>query len=676
MAYREGKTRLTGSVRWRSQAIVLLLLLLGAALRLVEIGRLPAGLYHDEAQNGLDALSVLTGQLQLYFPANNGREPAFIYLMATSIACLGRSPFAARLPSAFAGILTLAATYDLGRTLWSRRAGRWALAVLAVTLWHVHLSRVAFRAVLLPLFMALYLAQGARALRSGRWRSWLAAGVFYGASWYTYMAARFTPIALAALALYGLLVYPQKMRLHWRGAVLSVLVALIVLLPLGLYTLRFPEVVLARSGQVSVFSEEIHEGQPWRTLLRHAIATAGMFTVQGDRIWRHNLALRPVWEPGLGLAFLWGLGIALARLRRDPGAALAVIWTAVMALPTLLAEDAPHFLRGVGVLPTAALLPTLGLGGLATRLEDGSLRHEGRLLSRIVARGLPSALLVIGLTSTAYDYFIRYRTAPLAAHWFESGPVQLAGRINTLRGNGWDGARMQHGACDAVDVVIDRQLWSTWEALPFLVPASSVHFLPLDAASAIGPDRAFFVWPYRDWEPDVLPNLPHPAYLQIERGPEAQGDHDPAPYSIATVIIAETRPEVPPTVATFEHGIALRAALVTSDQEGCTVTLWWDATARAASDYTVYVHYLRDGVRIAQHDGQPGFGHLRTTFWHPGDLIKDIHPVGDLEPEPGSDALRVGLYEAATGTPVRLVNANGEFATDGAHLPVIIVEQP
>lgn len=676
MAHREGETRPTPAVRWRSQVTIVLLLLLGTALRLVDIGRLPAGLYHDEAQNGLDALAVLEGQLQLYFPANNGREPIFIYLVAASIACLGRSPFATRLPSAFVGILTLAATFDLGRTLWNRRAGRWALAVLAVTLWHIHLSRVSFRSVLLPFFMALYLAQGARALRSGKWRFWLAAGVFYGASWYTYMAARFTPIALAVLALHGLLCYPQKMRLHWRGAVLAALAALIVLLPLGLYTLRSPEVVLARSGQVSVFSEEIHGGQPWRTLLRHTIATAGMFTVQGDRIWRHNLALRPVWEPALGVAFLWGLGIALARLRRDPSAALAVLWTAVMALPTLLAEDAPHFLRGVGVMPTAVLLPALGLGGLATRLQDESMRREGRLLPRIIAHGLPPALLIVGLASTSYDYFIRYRTAPLAAHWFESGPVQLAGRINALHSNGWDGAQMQHGERDAIDIFIDRQIWNTWEALPFLVPASSVRFLPLDDTSTAGPDRAFFVWPYRDWEPDVLPNLPHPAYLQVERGPEAQGDRDPAPYSIATVIIAESRPEVPPTVATFEHGITLRAALTSATQGGCTVSLWWDASTRIARDYTVYVHYMRDGVRIAQHDGQPGFGHLRTTFWHPGDLIKDIHPVGDLEPEPGSDELRVGLYEGATGTPVRLIKTNGEFSTEGARLPVIIVEQP
>ncbi len=676
MAYYEGKTRLAGSARWRGQAIVLVLLLLGTALRLVEIGQLPAGLYHDEAQNGLDALAVLEGQLQLYFPANNGREPAFIYLIAASLACLGRSPIATRLPAAFVGVLTLAATYDLGRTLWDRRVGRWALAILAVTLWHVHLSRIAFRAVLLPLFIALYLSQGARALRSGRMRAWLAAGVFFGASWYTYMAARFTPVALAALALYGLLCYPQKIRSQWRGLALAVLVALIVLLPLGLYTLRFPEVVLSRSGQVSIFSEEIHRGQPGATLLHHVIATMGMFTVQGDRIWRHNLALRPVWEPGLALAFLWGLGTSLARIRRDPAAALVVLWTAVMALPTLLAEDAPHFLRGVGVLPTAALFPALGLEWLSDRLAGGTPRSARRLFPQIGSLGLPLVLFIFGLTSTCYDYFIRYRTSPLAAHWFESGPVQLAGRINSLRRTGWDGARMQHGERDAIQVLVDGQLWNTWEALPFLVPSSSVNYLPLDHSGTMSPGRAFVVWPYRDWEADVLPYLPHPAYLQVERGPEAQGDRDPTPYSIATIILAEARPEVPPAVATFEGGIVLRAALVTSAPAGTSVALWWDATDQITDDYTVYVHYLRDGVRIAQHDGQPGFGHLRTTLWQSGDLIRDIHPIGSLDPDPSSDALRVGLYEANTGTTVGLANSGDQPATDGALLPVIVVEQP
>ncbi len=101
--------------------IILFLLLFGAAVRLVGIGQVPPGLYHDEAQNGLDALRVVEGKFPLYFEANNGREPLFIYLIGLSVGILGRSPVAVRLPSFYIGFLTLAATYNLARALFDRR---------------------------------------------------------------------------------------------------------------------------------------------------------------------------------------------------------------------------------------------------------------------------------------------------------------------------------------------------------------------------------------------------------------------------------------------------------------------------------------------------------------------------------------------------------------------------
>ena len=140
-------------------------LLVAAVLRLIAFGEVPPGLYRDEAYHGLDSLDILRGNFSLYFPANNGREPLFIYLIALTVGLLGRSPFALRLVAFFAGLLTVAATGALGRALFSRRVGLLAAAVLAVTLWHVHLSRVSFRAVLLPLFIALTAWQVALGVR-------------------------------------------------------------------------------------------------------------------------------------------------------------------------------------------------------------------------------------------------------------------------------------------------------------------------------------------------------------------------------------------------------------------------------------------------------------------------------------------------------------------------------
>ncbi len=663
------------AVFWRERLVLLALLLLGTALRLPGIGSVPPGLYHDEAQNGLDALSVLTGRFPLYFEANNGREPLFIYLVAFAVGVLGRTPMAVRIPSFFTGVLTLATTYALTQTLLGRRSGKWALAVMAVTFWHVHLSRVAFRAVLLPLLTASYLWQGAKGVRSGRAGHWLAAGVLYGASWYTYMAARFTPIALAAVLIYGLWYDRRQLLKALRGASLAAAAALLTLLPLGLYTLAHPTVVLARSGQVSVFSEHIHSGRFWPTLARHARDTAAMFVVRGDRIWRHNLSLRPVWDPALGLAFLVGLGLTLVRFRRDPPVAVILLWTTVMTLPTLLAEDAPHFLRGVGVLPTAALIPALGLRWLSRglhRVGRGRLSPASRW-GRLGVRALPLLLLIGGLSSTVIDYFFRYPSSSLTHHWFEAGPANLAEQLNFARNQGWDGARMRHGADQELRIFLDQQLWDEWESIPFLVPESAVAFLPVQEGTGVDGPVHFAVWPYRDWEPDVLPYLPRPAYLHISRGPAAQGDLDPAPFTIAMLVSASTVPPVPDPIARFENGILLRAALVrVDDRSSVTALLWWETTIPINYDYTVFVHYQRNGERIAQDERQPGFGHLRTTFWQPGDLILDEHPLPGVERVLADDTLRLGFYDPETGEGLARLDAAGHPIADAFEIPVIV----
>ena len=81
-----------------------------AGLRFWQLGDIPSGLYRDEATNGLDAVDVLNGQRQgqtpLYFEANNGREPAYIYLAAASIGIVGQTPLAVRLAAAVIGTLT------------------------------------------------------------------------------------------------------------------------------------------------------------------------------------------------------------------------------------------------------------------------------------------------------------------------------------------------------------------------------------------------------------------------------------------------------------------------------------------------------------------------------------------------------------------------------------------
>jgi len=589
--------------------LMVVVVLIATALRLPAFGSLPPGLYHDEAAHGLDALDVLQGRLKLFFPANNGREPLFIYLAALSIAAFGRSPFALRLPSLFAGVLTVAATAAMGRALFSRRVGLLTAAVLSVMLWHVHLSRTGYRAVLLPLFGALAIWQGALAVRTGRKRSWVASGALFGLSAYSYTAARLTPLALGALAIYACVAWPQvrnmrsrRSRRLWRGVATAVLAALAVAAPLLACAVMQPEVVLGRPGQVSVFSPEIHGGAPWATLGSHVLRTLGMFFVRGDRIWRHNVPWRPVFDPLLGAAFIVGLVLALRRSRRDPASAFVILWAGTMLLATVLAEDAPHFLRAVGVLPVAAIFPALGLDWLGdvvartlAQRNTGGSRASGHLSGAVLwaALALP---LVFGLVSTVRAYFGSYASDLTTAYWFEKGAVDLAGRVNGFLGVGWDGRRMLFGDPGDRRAYVDPKLWDDWPQVRFLVPSSEA----VTVGTAGKPSRAgvsAFAWPYDDWD-WVWATLPSPREVSVELGPLSQGDRDPAPYRTYVALFGTPPDEGAPALAKLSEGVEYLGFEVSATGEGVVVGLRWRATEPLVADYTVFVHYLRPPDRV------------------------------------------------------------------------------
>ena len=641
-------------------------LLLATALRLAAFGQIPPGLYHDEAYHGNDALRVLAGHPALYFPANNGREPLFIYLISASVGLLGPSPFALRLPSFFAGLLTVAATAAMGRVLFSRRVGLLAAAVLAVTLWHVHLSRVGFRAVLLPLFIALttwQAAQGSKETwflgknqvshpRGGRTRHWLAAGIFYGLSFYTYTAARFTPVALAVWGLYALLAHGRaRDRRLWRSVGWAGLAALVTLAPLAAYTLGHPVVVLGRPGQVSILNPAINHGDLWGTVCANTLRTLGMFFVRGDRIWRHNLPWRPVFDPALGAAFFLGTLVALRRARRDPASSFLLLWTAVMCLPTLLAEDAPHFLRAVGLLPVVVLLPALGLEQVGKWLPPTPYS-----LSLT-----PYFLLLTGLISTTRAYFYDYAHDPLSGYWFERGAVALAERINTF---------VDTGEAEEQQVYLAPELQVAWrQQLEFLLTAPDA-VKPV-AKAKIQNRVAVFTWPYEDWR-WAWSLLPSPAEITIEEGPLSQGDLDTVPYTTYLAFFAVPPGPAGPPLARFSAGVELLGVEVTPmDGEQVRVRLRWRATAPLDDDYTIFLHYLRDDANLAQADSRPGGGHYPTRSWRAGDVIDDDHFVDGVgQPLPGRDRLLFGFWQPESGAKLYLLDEAGNPVGDWLEVEV------
>jgi 4-amino-4-deoxy-L-arabinose transferase-like glycosyltransferase len=638
---------------------------LAAALRLFFLAEIPPGLYHDEAFNGLDALGILGGEHAIYFAANRGREPLFIYLIAVTVGVFGRTPGALRLAAAICGTLTVPATYLMARVWFNRRIAVLSAAIIATTYWHVHLSRVGFRAVTLPLAIAVAVWVSGRAYHSRSRGTWLLAGILYGACFYTYVAVRLTPVVVLGFAVY-LLLAGEKDRL-WPGALTFAAGTLVTLLPLGLYALNHWDVLTGRPGQVSVFNPLINDGDLPGTLIRQLLSTLGMFFVRGDTIPRHNLPGRPVFDPLMAGAMILGTGLTAARAwRRHSGSALTLIWVGLMLVPTWLAEDAPHFLRAVGVLPLLVVLPALGLDAARRWLDE----RERQVWSSVLTCGV----LVISLGATGWDYFVRYASRPDTLYAFEDAAADLAAQVNTFLGNGWDGdgmiATRTSPRADR-QVYMDRRVWDEWASTAFLIPATeqTTVFSP-NAPPPVSKPGMLVVWPHGGLDAYVSA-LPRNGRITARVGPLTRGDLEETPYVpyVTYVVMPGAQPSIK-AIADFDDGIVLVGYAIEKKRQAWEITLEWTALSRPGDDYTVSVRLIDDGQPVAQDDGKPGDGYYPTGLWRPGDLVVDRHTLELKEDHLDDAELLVGLYVWPTMEQLEASSPDGDPLGTQVSLPV------
>jgi len=650
--------------------IVALITILGAGLRLYAIGTVPPGLYRDEAYNGLDALRVLSGERPIFFEANNGREPLFIYLQALSVGLLGRSPVALRLVAAFAGILTIPAIYALGARLYGRRVGMAAAFICATTVWTLNLSRIGFRAVTFPplvicslLLLCRGLRVGADGIRARNLSCMIGAGLLYGLAFYTYLAARFSILALLAFAIYTIV--RERRRFWLRGWLAFGLASLLVALPLLIYSVQQGEASLARTAQVSIFSPAINKGDPWGTLLRHIWRTLRAFVDRGDSIPRHNVPGRPIFDPLLSLAFWAGLILSFRRARRQPEYALGLIWLGVMVWPTILAEDAPHFLRASGILPMLFYFPALGLGEFWAYLDRHGRERWGATLV---------GLLLLGSAALSSSAYWRHAQSMSAYYNLEAGATEMAAEINTFLGSGWQGGLRapRTPVLESRRVYIAPRLWQDWPSVRYLCAQSPALVTAPSSNQAAGAsastDVLLVLWPFED-NSAFLPLLPMGRVIVAHEGAQERGDLEKDSRLLYVTLRSQPTTVVPGNVdALWEQGISLVGyTFAPLGDRQVLATLYWQARSQIAVSYTAFCHVVKDGQPVGQHDGLPAGGYYPTTAWRPGDTIADQHVIAlsdDCRSSPCQ--MLVGLYDWETMTRLQLSDAGGNLSQESA----------
>ena len=364
-------------------------------LRTYNISHVPPALSWDEVSIGYNAYSILkTGKDEhgTFFPlaafvAYGDYKPPFaIYLTVPSIALFGLNEFGVRFPSALLGTLTVLMTFFLVRELFKKSKNYELItnnlplvsaALLAISPWHINLSRAGFEATI-ALFFVVF---GTWLILKARYqpRMWLIAFIPYVLSMYTFNSSRYFVIIFSL----GLLLFCwPAVRKNWKNVTLGCCIAGVMLLPLMPHLiskearLRYTEVNIFTDPEiVKTANERIdREGNSiiGKIINNRRIGYARSYLVHFfDNIKPDFLFIKGDGNPKFSIQDVGQLywieapfliiGIFALLITNAHIALLLLFWIIAAIIPAAVARETPHALRILNSLPTWQIFIAFGI---------------------------------------------------------------------------------------------------------------------------------------------------------------------------------------------------------------------------------------------------------------------------------------------------------------------------
>ena len=385
-----------------------LLLAVGAGLRLYNLGHIPPAFFKDEATAAYDAWALLHYGIDRngfswpvhFFNWGNGQSVLYSYLAMPFIALGGLAEGVFRLPMALGGVLALVLIWRIGARAAGRRFALLLLLLLAFNSWHLPATRFGLDANLLPLVLLLSVYFLSRPDR-GRFLIQALAVFILALSAYAYSLAYFLAPLLLGLALLWLAL---NRLADWRRLLALAAIAFLTALPLillviinffDLESLAILGVSIPRFSGTARYAEvSFLFRQDGGAFLANLPNLAGLLLGREDGSKWNALAGYGALPPLAILLSLPGLGVTLyrAKVHRDYGLHLLLAgWFAAALLTALLVE--------VNINRANALwLPAVYLMGLGIFLIGRGGRRRPLLYILLAAYGVYSGFFL-------YQYF-------------------------------------------------------------------------------------------------------------------------------------------------------------------------------------------------------------------------------------------------------------------------------
>lgn len=398
----------------KKNIFLLLIILVAGILRFYALGSNPPSLNWDEIAFGYNAYSIgIDGKdefgkfMPVTFIESFGdfKPPVYAYLTVLSIKIFGLDAFAVRFPSAFLGTMTVLITYFLTLEIFGyypkkdkriRILALLAALLLAISPWHIMLSRAAFEANVATFFIAIATWIFLYSVRRKSWLILLSA-FFFALPIYTFNTPRVVlPIFLIILTL------------GFKKELLSIKKKVIVAAVFGAM-LIFPTVSFLLSPQASLRFQEVNifsdpevvktsnleiansEDALWAKIIynrrmfysvsfvKHYLDhfNPSFLFVKGDV--NPRFSTQDVGEFYMVEAIFLILGTLFLFKRREGKWWLIPSWIIIGIIPAAIARETPHALRIETTIPAFQILSAYGFYELLTFCSNSSFLSRFRL---------------------------------------------------------------------------------------------------------------------------------------------------------------------------------------------------------------------------------------------------------------------------------------------------------
>ena len=373
-------------------------------LRSINTASIPIVLSGDEASSGLTAVNILRGQIDNLFITAWFSFPSFHnFLQSISIAIFGQTTEALRLLAALGGALTVAGVYFVGRSMFGHLTGLMAAIFLAGFHFHNHFSRVGLNNIWDGVFFTLVVGALWVGWQREKRAGYLLAGLGLGLAQYFYTTGRTLILVIAAWILIAGFFDHPRFRRAIPNLLLMLWMALIVVLPLALFYLKYPSEFFAPMNRVTIMGS-------WLTVTAANTGKAPVMVIL-QQIWRGMLGyvempLNAWYTPGVpllrtlpGIVFLLGLVLTVLRWK-DNRSQLLAIWLFWFAITGGMSESTPAAQRYVAAAPAIALLIAFSLLRLGELFKKLWPNRE-----RWIRTGLLVVVILLAADDIRFYYF-------------------------------------------------------------------------------------------------------------------------------------------------------------------------------------------------------------------------------------------------------------------------------